>query len=151
MANIEYLTRKGVLWDPIDDPIVLSGTWAVSRVRNTYYVFGTINGRRTSLHRAIMRPRGKKVVDHKNGNGLDNRRQNMRIVTNAQNCRHRHRQQRNNTSGHRGVFFDKRVGRWLVKFMVDGKYHYLGWYDSVSAAAKISRAFLARQMLASDG
>jgi hypothetical protein len=56
-----------------------------------------------SLHRFILGIDDPKIfVDHKNGNGLDNRKENLRKSTNRDNCRNRGKQ-KNNTSGFKGV------------------------------------------------
>ena len=53
-------------------------------------------------------------IDHINGNRADNRPANLRAVTNAQNIAHRTRQNRNNTSGHPGVYWHKAAGKWAA-------------------------------------
>lgn len=56
-----------------------------------------------SMHRFILGIDDPRIfVDHKNGNGLDNRKENLRISTNRDNCRNRGKQ-KNNTSGYKGV------------------------------------------------
>lgn len=89
------------------------------------------------LHRFIMKARSKKkFVDHINGNGLDNRRKNLRIVTHQQNTWNRQKQ-KNNTSGYIGVYFDKKngKGKWKSQISIKGKKTNLGRYDSRRKAA----------------
>lgn len=73
------------------------------------------------LHRVIMGlpDRDPREVDHRNGNGLDNRRGNMRVVTHAQN--QQNRRSFGATSKYRGVSYDKRAGKWRAHVMVEGK------------------------------
>lgn len=59
------------------------------------------------MHRQIMTPEPGLVVDHINGNPLDNRRENLRVVTQQVNSWNR-RQSNTNRSGHLGVCFDHR-------------------------------------------
>src|SRR5206468_807565 len=78
-----------------------------------YVMYGTTrNGKpiRLYLHRLIIGavPRGL-TVDHVNGDVLDNRRANLRIVTHSQNHVNRHRQACNNTSDVRGVTWQGKV------------------------------------------
>lgn len=80
--------------------------------------------RRTTIqmHREIMNPRNGMVVDHKNHNTLDNRKENLRVCTHAENMRNRNIQ-KNNTSGFRGLWFDKRCRfrPWTVFIRNGGK------------------------------
>ena len=53
------------------------------------YVYVTIGGRRCALHRIVMKPTPIQVVDHKDGNTLDNRRKNLRVCGHADNMANR--------------------------------------------------------------
>lgn len=75
------------------------------------------------------------LVDHKNGNGLDNRRANLRPATFAQNAQNKKRP-RNNKSGAKGVSPDR--GRWRAQIRdAEGKSRYLGTFDTVKEAAAV--------------
>lgn len=81
--------------------------------------------------------------DHVDGDKLDNRRGNLRIVTRAQNTQNRHRASRGygyGTSGHRGVHWAKHVGAWRATARLDGRQHHLGYFadedDAAQAAAR---------------
>ena len=60
------------------------------------------SGKRVSLHRFLMSPLPWQVVDHINGDALDNRRSNLRVCSQSQNMANS-RRMRNNTSGFKGV------------------------------------------------
>jgi len=97
------------------------------------------------MHRRILGLKhadGKKV-DHINGNGLDNRKQNLRICSQAENlCNSKVR--RDNTSGYKGVSWHRNRRKWQAHIGVDGKLVYLGIFpDSRQAAAAYNRAALA--------
>jgi hypothetical protein len=86
------------------------------------------------LHRMLLAPDDSSIeVDHRNGITTDNRRENLRLATHADNMRNR-RVQRNNTSGHCGVCWDKQQQCWRVQIGVNGKQTYLGLYDSFAEA-----------------
>ena len=64
-------------------------------------------------------------IDHINGDKTDNRVENLREATNAENQRNR-AAQRNNTSGFKGVSWNKRDSKWRAYIQVDGKFRHLG-------------------------
>lgn len=106
-----------------------------------YYAQAYVRGKNRLLHRLILarmigRPlRRNEYADHIDRNGLNNRRDNLRLATNAENLRNRPRQ-RNNKSGYKGVCFDKRVGRWRADIGVDGRSIKVGRYDTAEEAAR---------------
>lgn len=74
-------------------------------------------------------------VDHINGNGLDNRRENLRIATRAQNLANAG--SRTGTSIYKGVSFCRKTGRWKVQICIDGKNYNLGRFDTPEEAAVV--------------
>jgi HNH endonuclease/AP2 domain len=136
------LTRGYVaLVDDDDAPAVLAaGKWYAKTDRRSTYARRTTrreDGTRTvlSLHTFLT---GWSYVDHRNGDGLDNRRQNLRPATNEENGRNR-RLHRNNRSGFRGVAWVR--GRWQARISHEGRMRYLGRYpDPVSAARAYDEA-----------
>ncbi|QDX93603.1 hypothetical protein EEL30_15635 [Brevibacillus laterosporus] len=87
------------------------------------------------MHRKIVGAPVGKVVDHINGNKLDNRRSNLRIVDQTKNQANRQQLNRNNKSGFRGVSWSKAAGKWESSVMFLGKKIYLGIYESPVDAA----------------
>ena len=83
--------------------------------RNGGYAMRIENGKTILLHRLILNATEGVEVDHVNGNGLDNRRSNLRIATRAQGMANR-RLFKNNKSGYKGVMFDKKTGKWRMYF-----------------------------------
>jgi hypothetical protein len=127
--------------DAVDLPLVNQFRWAAKEDRfpdgsiQTIYVHRTIRtaGRQSTewMHRVLTdAPRGL-VVDHIDGNGLNNRRSNLRVVTHAQNCLNR-RISRNNTAGLKGV--TQRGESWLAQISLLGRRIHLGKFDSAAAA-----------------
>jgi len=86
------------------------------------------------MHRMIMLPDPTEYVDHINGDGLDNRRCNLRVCTAAENA-YNHRLQHNNQSGYRGVCWNRRDRVWAAQISSAGRYTYLGGYDTAEHAA----------------
>ncbi len=127
------ITRKGqdILFDD-EDWILVKGY--VIHIDSKGYGATTHNGKTTRLHRLLMSPQKGEIVDHKNQNKLDNRRNNLRITTrngNARNSKFRS----HNTSGFRGVHFCKQTGRWRAEIRINGKGLKLGRYDRAIEAA----------------
>lgn len=88
------------------------------------------------LHQAIMGPCGSNFkIDHINHDSLDCQRSNLRIVSNAQNSMNRSGPNKNNTSGYRGVTWDKKNNKWMSQIYVDGKNIKLGRFSSLNRAA----------------
>jgi hypothetical protein len=73
------------------------------------------------------------VIDHIDGNPLNNRFSNLRACSKAQNCANQ-RLRDSNTTGVRGVV--RRNGRFQAQIMVNFKTHYLGRFDTLEEAAK---------------
>lgn len=80
------------------------------------------------MHRLIMdEPAGE--VDHRDGDGLNNRRMNLRIATGSQN-RQNSRLSKRNTSGFKGVSYFERRGKWQAHIGIKGRTKFLGLFDS---------------------
>lgn len=108
---------------------------------------GGIKGGKILMHRQIMCrvhgdiPQGM-VVDHMNGDLLDNRRENLRLVTRAENARNLSGKRKNNTSGHMGVQYEPRYRRkWSAKMQIDGKSVVIGRYETKEEAVAARLAY----------
>ena len=79
------------------------------------------------------------VVDHINGNPLDNRIENLRAATHSQNMRNV-TLSKANSSGQKGVAFHKSTGKWIAYVRVNGKMKHLGIFKTVGEAADARRS-----------
>jgi hypothetical protein len=86
------------------------------------------------LHREIMKAPEGLLVDHRNGDSLDNRRENLRIATQAENMQNR-RKRKNTTSQYIGVWYSKQKGKWESRITYKGRKIYLGSFDTEIEAA----------------
>ena len=76
------------------------------------------------------------VIDHINGDPKDNRIENLRIVTKAENSKNR-KTQSNNTSGYQGVIWDKHKNKWTATIKVNNKHIWLGSFVKKEDAIKV--------------
>jgi AP2 domain len=96
------------------------------------YACAKINGRCTALH-TLLCPDWE-FVDHADGNGLNNCRSNLRDGTGFKNAANRELAF-NNTSGYKGVGWNKRKNKWRAGIMIDGKPVHLGYFGTPEEAA----------------
>ena len=83
------------------------------------------------MHSVIMNaPKGIQV-DHIDGNGLNNQKSNLRLVTNRQNCMNRHQI---TTSKYPGVTWNKRSRKWVAQAQIDGKHIHIGTFSTEKEA-----------------
>ena len=108
------------------------------------HVVCEINGRAYQLHRVIwLWEYGEwpdRQVDHENEIKTDNRICNLRQATNGENQRNVGKLQRNNTSGVKGVQWNKRQKKWLAIITVDAKVLVVARCDDLHKAAAARRA-----------
>ena len=91
-------------------------------------------GKHISIHRLIMRiADNTKVVDHINRNTLDNRKNNLRICTRAQNLWNRG-PSLNSTSGYKGISFDRNRNKYRVKIVCNSKEYFIGRFNNLKDA-----------------
>ena len=103
--------------------------------------------RRISLHRFIGDLMGLKLeieVDHRNGNGLDCRRFNLRDANEEENA-HNARMRRDNTSGVKGVSWEPGRELWMAQLWRNGKAAFVGGFKTIEEATEAVR--VAREIL----
>jgi hypothetical protein len=97
----------------------------------TVYKDGQWSGLR--MHNLIM---GVKGIDHKDHDGLNNQRSNLRVATQRQNGASRQANQ-HGTSQLKGVYWDKDAGKWRTSIRVNGRLHNLGRFDDELEAKRV--------------
>lgn len=146
MKEIPLTLGKVALVDDGDFDALSAFKWHAQRAKHTFYaVHGCTNGQRGQIlimHRVILNAPKGIDVDHRNRNGLDNRRENVRLATRLQNCQSMSISARNN-SGYKGVYFDCASNKWRATIRVNTVLHSLGRFvDVVEAARKYDSAAL---------
>jgi hypothetical protein len=164
VARIALTRGYTTLVDDEDAEAVLAcGAWHVSVESGGVYAVhtqripGTRKTLRIRLHRFIMNAPDKFDVDHINGDGLDNRRSNLRLCTDSENQGNARKRRRQTASQYKGVTWHKSAQRWQAQIEVARKTRYLGLFHSeldaaraYDAAAKVVFGEFARCNLASE-
>jgi hypothetical protein len=130
--------------DAEDVPVIAPYNWCAMRQPTGLYALRGVGPRGSTrhvrMHRAIMGD-DCEVIDHINGNGLDNRKCNLRPATKALNNRNM-KKRSDNKSGVKGVCWHSAAKKWAACISVDRKSRYLGLFakieDAASAYAKAS-------------
>lgn len=112
--------------------------WFARRDTNTFYASRNIilaDGKKTStqMHREILGTKQGVFVDHKDRNGLNNQKSNLREVTNAQNSQNTGPHVDSKT-GIKGVSFERTRNRWRVNIMLNGKNKNIGRFLTLDQA-----------------
>ena len=103
---------------------------------NAYYAVREENNKAIEMHRLLLGAGAEgKNGDHRNGNSLDNRRNNLRPADDFESMRNRGRF-KNNTSGYKGVCWHKGTGKWVVRITYNLKRISLGYFDAPEEAYK---------------
>jgi hypothetical protein len=122
--------------------------WRAQAQRGGYYAIKWSPGPNYTmvyLHRVILERMVGRILakteytDHISGDRLDNRRENLRIASNAENQRNRGKPS-SNTSGHKGVTWHRKSGKWQAQIMINGKSMYLGLFTTPEAAHEAYKA-----------
>lgn len=98
------------------------------------YATTRTNGNRIFMHRLILGAKKGQIVDHINGDRLDNRKRNLRICTTGENLANQSKPYPSSTSGLRGVSFNKEKKRWVAQICLLSKNTFIGYFDSKEEA-----------------
>jgi hypothetical protein len=141
-GNIAYvpLTKnKTAIIDAEDAPKICGWNWSAYKGGRNFYAFRceTKNGKNkhVSMHRLILCAKSNLHVDHIDGNGLNNRKENLRMATRSQN-QYNSRRRVDNPSGYKGVRSYKDTGKWQARITANKKQYHLGYFDTAEEAHK---------------
>jgi hypothetical protein len=129
--------------DDSDYDEVMEHKWGVCKIENTYYVqraihLGYIKGKQKQktilLHRQLLGITDPKIfADHRDHNGLNNQRENLRVATNRQNQFNRKPDKTSKgkpvSSIYKGVYWDKSNSKWRSQIMANGKRKSIGQFE----------------------
>ncbi|HRK67158.1 MAG TPA: AP2 domain-containing protein [Hyphomonas sp.] len=132
------LTRGAVaFFDPIDILTVSGRKWNVALAAGTlrYARCSDAKGKTILMHRAVMQPQSDKWVDHRDFDGLNNRRSNLRVCDPAENSRNR-RLHVDALVGFKGVSRLHRGNRFEARICASGRVRRIGIYNTPEEAAR---------------
>lgn len=126
--------------------IYTHGRSMIPYVRRAYRPIPGGPSRVVFLHREVTGAKSDEIVDHINGNSLDNRRCNLRILDRCGNMQNRVRIPKNNKSGVRGVTWSKPLSKWKCTAQANHKQYHLGYFDSLEKAEAVVRSWRRENM-----
>lgn len=129
MREIQLTQNQVALVDDCDFEELNKWSWFAHKSGRTFYARRTLtigNKRHTIRmhHIVIGKPPIGFEVDHKNGIGTDNQRENLRFVTDRQNSQNR--KNVNVTSVYPGVYWHSSRNKWMAQIYINGKSKFLG-------------------------
>lgn len=143
MKKIPLTQGKYAIVDDEDYDKINSWKWYAHKdhKNGNFYAYRNetyASGKRKSvfMHREIFCTSSEMKIDHINGNGLDNRKENLRECNSSQNGANIQIGRRNNKSGYKGVCFKNRPKKWVAQITYRKKVYALGYYDNPIDAAK---------------
>lgn len=149
MKKIKLTQDQIALIDDKDFNLINQHKWCAVKARGTHYAVRQITIRSGNkqknierkqkmiyMHREIMKNKFEKDedIDHINGNGLDNRRCNLRSCTRSENLMNQKKTR--GSSKYKGVYFYKITKKWRTVIMLDGQQIHLGYFNNEIEAAK---------------
>ena len=141
MKKIKLTQGKWTLVSDEDYEFLNQWKWYACKYNsNIFYAVRnspTVNGKRyiIYMHKVIAERISIKKPDHADCSGLNNQRSNLWEATNSQQGANRGLYS-NNTSGYKGVCWNKQRQKWVARIMFNSKQIYLGYFDDIKEAAK---------------
>lgn len=101
------------------------------------YMWACIDKKHVGMHRFLLNVTDRKqCVDHINGQKLDNRKANLRLCTQRQNCQNT-QTRCNRSSSYKGVSWDRSNNKWRTYIGINGRLKYLGRFTDKEEAARV--------------
>ena len=143
MKEIELTLGQVAIVDDEDFEELNQNKWFATKSAKTFYARRNspwINGKHYAIrmhHQIIGKPPKGLMVDHINGEGTDNRRENLRFVTNRQNCQNINHKKR--SSEYPGVSWYGPRNKWVAMINLKGKTKNLGYSTDEKEAFEFYR------------
>lgn len=144
MKEITLTSKRVAIVDDVDYDFLSQWKWHLKKdgkceyaARVNYLGGGRKNPKRKTIrmHRLIMQTPDGMETDHINGDGLDNRRSNLRVCTKSEN-QHNQKPRVGTFSKYKGVDFHKQSNKWRARIMLNSKHIQIGMFESELEAAR---------------
>ena len=138
MKQIKLTQGQFALIDDDDFELVSQFKWYALKPKKIFYALmcAVVNGKRIDMrmHRLIMNAKKGQIIDHKDRNGLNNQKNNLRFCTHTENSRNSISNK--GLSKYKGVSWAKAAKKWRAGIKVNNRGIYLGYYTNENEAAK---------------
>lgn len=135
MKTIPLTQGQFALIDDPDFEALSKFKWFACKRKHGFYAARYEGRKFIMMHQEILQvPKGIEV-DHKNGDELDNQRDNLRAATKQQNARAFRTLNKNKSSKYRGVSWEQQTRKWKAQITISGKTTSIGRYDVQMKAA----------------
>lgn len=129
MKKIQLTKEKFALVDDEDYVYLNRHNWYASKGYSTYYACRRSKDKIILMHRTVMNQTGNLYVDHKDSNGLNNQKNNLRICTQSQNNGNS-KMRKDNKSGIKGVSWNKLNKNWVACITINYKKKHIGTFSN---------------------
>ena len=142
MREIKLTQGQVALVDDCDCGHLMQWKWYADWQYNCFRAKRTskVDGKRKTIlmHTSVAKRMGIDTtqIDHRDRNPLNNQRSNLRVATHSQNG-HNRGTQKNSKTGVKGVSFNKEKGKYRAQITVEGRYYFLGYFDTIPKAEAI--------------
>lgn len=130
MKKIKLIHGGTAIIDDVDYQNVKDIRWYADKHRNKHYATGCLHSKHIRMHQIIMGKKEGFEIDHINGDGLDNRRSNLRFVTHSQNLMNF-----KSKRIFRGVYWSEEKKKWRVYICLNYKTTFCGYFKDKNQAA----------------
>lgn len=140
MKQISLTRGKFALVDDENYKFLNQFKWFTEKHGRTFYAVRrgkTYLGKRKAIwmHRIVLSVPPHLETDHKDSNGLNNQRINLRICNHSQNGKHRRKRKAHTSSQYKGVHWDKSRQKWTAQIINNKKHFFLGRFTDEKLAA----------------
>ena len=134
MKEITLTQGKVALVDDEDFEGLNKHKWQLLRAKTTNYAIRR-EGKTIYMHREVLNAKAGDYVDHRDSNGLNNQRGNIRLCSQSQNNGNQRCQTRERSSMYKGVSINKRAMNWEAHIKIHGRKKFLGYHNTETEAA----------------
>lgn len=135
-AIIKTSNGTEIFVDAEDYPVLSRWTWGTDKISHSIYAYTNIRSQKVTMHQLLTGPIGiKMVIDHIDGNGLNNTKENLRVCKASTNVQNRHNGRMGRSSRFRGVHKPTKRNGWRAMVGKDMRVHSIGTFLTEMEAA----------------